>query len=251
MQLITSQSITHHGITKKNEEHILAKSSIPRHATNQQIFPIRKQCERVCYSRNSRAFHTWTIPESCFTLNPVTQFHNRYVTVDIVSPLALQIPLHNSIPLCYCWHCIWSSNSLLSIVSHNSSKLILLTSIQLSNIWVQNGVLKKVIYSILVIYEFKNVANSKMEDRRSIRMIETYDWFELSINSKIQKCMIDLNHDRKWWKKLEASVWSLRQAVLSSSSLSTTKSVACRTESHLATTHINLPLPFFPITPLW
>ena len=117
----------------KNEEHILAKSSIPCHATNHQIFPIRKQCERVGYSRNSRAFHTRTIPESYFTLNTVTKFHNCYVTVDIVSLLELQIPLHNSIPLCYCWHFIWDSSILLLIVSHNSIKLILLTSIQLSN----------------------------------------------------------------------------------------------------------------------
>ena len=99
-QMITSQIITHHGITK-NAEHILAKSSVPRHATDQHIFPIREQCERVCYSRNSRAFNRRTIPESYVTLNPVTQFHNRYVTIDIVSLLALQIPLQNSTPLCY------------------------------------------------------------------------------------------------------------------------------------------------------
>ena len=54
-----------------------------------------------CYSSNSRAFDTRTIPESYVTLNTVTQFHNRYIAVDIFSPLALQIPLHNSIPLCY------------------------------------------------------------------------------------------------------------------------------------------------------
>ena len=54
-----------------------------------------------CYSRNSRAIDARTIPESYVTLNPVTQFHNHYVTVDIVSLLALQILLQNSIPLCY------------------------------------------------------------------------------------------------------------------------------------------------------
>ena len=87
--------------SQKNAEHIPEKSSVPRHATNQQILPIGEHCERVSYFKNSRAFDTQTIPESYVTLNPVTQLHNHYVTVDIVSPLALQIPLHNSIPLCY------------------------------------------------------------------------------------------------------------------------------------------------------
>ena len=54
-----------------------------------------------CYSRNSCAFDTQTIHKSYVTLNPVTKFHYCYVTVEILSPLALKIPLHNSIPLCY------------------------------------------------------------------------------------------------------------------------------------------------------
>ena len=38
---------------------------------------------------------------------------------------------------------------------------------------------------------------SKFKDVRSILMIEMYDRFELLMNSKIQKCMINSNHDRK------------------------------------------------------
>ena len=87
--------------SQKNAEHVLAKSSVPRHAPNQQILPIFKQCERVCYSRNYHAFDTQTIPESYVTVNPITQFHNRYMTVNIVSPLALKTPVHNSLPLYY------------------------------------------------------------------------------------------------------------------------------------------------------
>ena len=82
-------------------EHVLAKISVPRHAPNQQIFLICEQCERVCYSRNSRVFNTQTIPESYVTLNPIPQLHNRYMTVNIVSPLALQNPVQNSTPLYY------------------------------------------------------------------------------------------------------------------------------------------------------
>ena len=85
--------------SQKNVEHVLAKGCVPRHAPNQQIFPICEQCERVCYSRNSCAFDTQTIPDSYITLNPITQFHIRYITVNIVSPLALQTPVQNSIPL--------------------------------------------------------------------------------------------------------------------------------------------------------
>ena len=85
----------------KKCEHVLAKISAPCHTPNQQIFLICEQCERVCYSRNSRAFDTQTIPESYVTLNPISQFHNRYMTVNIVSPFALQNPVQNSTPLCY------------------------------------------------------------------------------------------------------------------------------------------------------
>ena len=87
--------------SQKNAEHALAKSSVQRHASNQQILIVCEQCERVCYSSNSRAYDTQTIPESYVTLNPITQIHNRYMTVSTISPLALQIPVHNSIPLQY------------------------------------------------------------------------------------------------------------------------------------------------------
>ena len=88
-------------VSQKNEERVLSKSSVQRHAPNQQIFPLCEQCERVCYSRNSRAYYTQIIPKSYVTLNPITQFHNHYMTVITVSPLALQIPVHNPIPLNY------------------------------------------------------------------------------------------------------------------------------------------------------
>ena len=82
-------------------EHVLAKSSVQRHAPNQKMLPVCEQYEKVCYFRNSPAYNTQTISESYVTLNPITQIHNRYMTVNIVSPLELQIPVHNSILLHY------------------------------------------------------------------------------------------------------------------------------------------------------
>ena len=55
----------------------------------------------ICYSSNSHAYNTQTIPEPYVTRNPITQFHNRYMTVNIVSLLASQILVQNSIPLYY------------------------------------------------------------------------------------------------------------------------------------------------------